>query len=92
MKCIKGSAAANDIHMALTRCWRCYALMAEEHKGLFEACHFDPGSSGLLRLCHTKTFISHMLGTSETSQSAFTSAQRGDSMHVTRLPDLYSLA
>ncbi len=28
---------ANDIHMAHTRCWRCYALMAEEHKGLFEA-------------------------------------------------------
>lgn len=23
--------------MARTRCWRCYALMAEEHKGLFEA-------------------------------------------------------
>lgn len=33
----KQTNRANDIHMADTRCWRCYALMAEEHKGLFEA-------------------------------------------------------
>lgn len=41
-------------------------------------CHFDPGSLELLWLCCTKTFISHMLGTSETSQSEFASAQKGN--------------
>lgn len=41
-------------------------------------CYFDPGSLELLWLCCTKTFISHMLGTSETSQSEFASAQKGN--------------
>ena len=68
--------------MAHSRCWRCCALMAEEHKGLFEAVTLILAARGLLRLCRTKTFISHMLGTSERSQSEFTSTQRGSRIRV----------
>lgn len=61
----------NDIHMAHNRCQRCYALMAEEHKGLFEAVTLIPAARGscgsaalkpLLAICwgHQKQINQHL--------------------------------
>lgn len=82
--------------MAHTRCWHCYALMAEEHKGLFDYVTLmlaAPGSCGSAAL---KPLLAHMLGTSKPSQSAFISAQnrnhrRTHSNAHNTFPDLYSL-
>ncbi len=96
--CTKQINWANDIHMARTRCWCCYALMAEEHKGLFEAVTLILAAQGfcgsaalkpLLAICwaHQKQVNQHL----HQHRTGIESQQNPQRHTQHKLPDLYLL-